>query len=241
MTRRVVTYGLEASSAAVRGRSAVFAALESSCEVVQRNAEGHESPLGTLRLKVPGRHNLLNALAAIAVGQELGVSFDRMAAGLAEFAGAERRFQVLGDVGGVLVVDDYGHHPTEIASVVSAARGFERRLVVVFQPHRYSRTAALLDEFAEALGRADELVLTDIYAAHEPARPDVTIESLAAAVGERATLPVHVIKSIQALPAFVADRTRPGDMVVTLGAGSIGTVAAKLLQELRARAEAKPS
>jgi len=233
MTRRVVTYGLDALLATVRGRDVVLAEWNSRCEVFCRERDGRDAHLGTLQLKVPGRHNLLNALAAVSVGLELGVPFDQMAAGLGAFSGAERRFQVLGETGGVLVVDDYGHHPTEIRSVLAAARGFEsRRLVVVFQPHRYSRTAALLDEFAEALAGADELVLTDIYSAHEPARADVSIELLADAVRHRSARPLHVVKSIDAVPAFVARHVRSGDMVITLGAGSIGGVGAKLLQLL---------
>src|SRR6202022_2954840 len=103
------------------------------------------APLGRLKLRVPGRHNLQNALAAVAVGMELGLPFDRIAADLGEFRGAERRFEVRGEPGGVLVVDDYGHHPTEIAAVLRAARELNRRIVVAFQPHRYTRMAALMD------------------------------------------------------------------------------------------------
>ncbi|MGE3843673.1 MAG: UDP-N-acetylmuramate--L-alanine ligase [Vicinamibacterales bacterium] len=239
MTRRVVTYGLDAAHATVRGRNVALAGWISQCDVFSRDAGGGEVLLGTLQLRVPGRHNLLNALAAVGVGLELGVPFDRMAAGLEEFTGAERRFQVLGETGGVLLVDDYGHHPTEIRSVLAAARGFEsRRILVVFQPHRYSRTAALLDEFAEALAEADELVLTDIYAAHEPARADVSIELLADAIRRRSSRPLHIVKSLDAVPEFVAAHARSGDLVVTLGAGSIGGVGARLLQLLGESKEA---
>ena len=112
---------------------------------------------------MPGRHNLLNALATVAVGLELGLSFEHIAAGLEEFRGAERRFEVRGEPNGILVVDDYGHHPTEIAAVLAAARAFDRRIVVAFQPHRYTRTAALMDAFGPALAGADHVVLTDIY------------------------------------------------------------------------------
>src|SRR6185312_5261839 len=120
--------------------------------------------LGVLTLAVPGRHNLLNALAAVAVGMELGLSFDRIAAGLKEFKGAERRFEVRGEPKGILVVDDYGHHPTEIAAVLAAALQLKRRLIVAFQPHRYTRTLALMKEFGPSLASADAIVLADIYA-----------------------------------------------------------------------------
>ena len=124
--------------------------------MTHREPTGRSTTLGALRLRVPGRHNLLNALAAVAVGLEVGVPFARIAAALEEFRGAERRFQIRGEVEGVMVVDDYGHHPTEIAAVLAAARaGIDRRVVAVFQPHRYSRTEQLLDEFGPAFDGAD--------------------------------------------------------------------------------------
>jgi len=192
-----------------------------------------------MRLRVPGRHNLMNALAAVAVGIEAGVPFARTAEALAEFRGAERRFQMRGEEQGVMVVDDYGHHPTEIAAVIAAARaGIDRRVVVVFQPHRYSRTSLLMHEFGGALGAADEVVLTDIYPAGEAPIPGVTIEALADAVRASAACPVHVVKSLEALPAAVVALSRGGDLVVTLGAGSIGTVGDRILDEIRARGAA---
>ena len=139
-----------------------------------------------------------------------------------------------GEARGVMVVDDYGHHPTEIAAVVAAARaGIDRRLVVVFQPHRYSRTSQLLAEFGSALGAADELVLTDIYPAGESPIPGVTVDAVAAAVRAVSTCPVQIVKNIGALPAAVAALVRPGDLVITLGAGSIGTVADRILEALQ--------
>jgi UDP-N-acetylmuramate--alanine ligase len=209
-------------------------AFGSACEVLQKQPGGEAVSLGHLRLRVPGRHNLLNALGAVAVGLEAAVPFPRIAAALGEFAGAERRFQMRGEARGVMVVDDYGHHPTEIAAVVAAARaGIDRRLVVVFQPHRYSRTSQLLAEFGSALGAADELVLTDIYPAGESPIPGVTVEAVAAAVRAVSTCPVQIVKNISALPAAVAALVRPGDLVITLGAGSIGTVADRILEALQ--------
>jgi UDP-N-acetylmuramate--alanine ligase len=279
ITRRVVTYGLDTPEAVVVGQAATLEAFGSRCTVLRR-AEGRaDAPLdtlGELRLHVPGRHNLLNALAAVAVGLELGLSFERVALALAEFKGAERRFDVLGEAGGVMVVDDYGHHPTEIAAVLAAARaGMSRRLLVAFQPHRYSRTQHLLHEFGDVLRTADELVLTDIYSAGEDPIPGVTIEALveeiarasaaalmaaaasatAAAAAASASAPasasasasatpigtassfqsVHVVPSVSDMPAALAELAQPGDIVITLGAGSIGTVGPRLLQLLRER------
>jgi UDP-N-acetylmuramate--alanine ligase len=160
----------------------------------------------------------------------VGVPFARIAAALAEFRGAERRFQLLGEARGVMVVDDYGHHPTEIAAVIAAARaGIDRRVVVVFQPHRYSRTRELMAAFGPALGGANEVVLTDIYAAGEPPIPGVTIDALVDAVRRTARCPVHLVRRLEDLPSEVAKLVRSGDLVVTLGAGSIGTAGGGIL------------
>ena len=233
-TRRVITYGLNGASPNIRGVNMRLEAFGSSCEVVQQVGGGAPATLGRLRLGVPGRHNLLNSLGAVAVGLEAGVPFDRLAAALGEFRGADRRFQMRGEERGVMVVDDYGHHPTEIAAVIAAARaGIDRRVVVVFQPHRYSRTSQLLREFGTALSAADEVVLTDIYAAGEDPIEGVTVERVAESVRSASNCPVHVIKNLQALPGAVSQLVRPGDLVITLGAGSIGTVADRILSELR--------
>jgi UDP-N-acetylmuramate--alanine ligase len=230
--RRVITYGLDSPIAQIAGRDAALEAFGSSCTVVRRGAGGREEPLGRIRLRVPGRHNLLNALGAVAVSLEVGVPFERIASALEGFQGAERRFQLHGEVNGVMVVDDYGHHPTEIAAVIAAARsGLDRRVVVVFQPHRYSRTRDLMDAFGNALGAADQVVLTDIYPAGEPPLPGVTIEGVEAAVRRTGT-PVRVVKPLDELPRAVAALARPNDLVITLGAGSIGTVPDRILSEL---------
>ena len=232
MTRRIITYGL-GGGAQLAGHDAALRAFGSTCRVVQ-TVDGVQTELGTLTLQVPGRHNMLNALAAVAAGLETGVRFPHIASALAQFAGAERRFQRRGEAHGVLVVDDYGHHPTEIAAVLAAARaGLDRRVVVVFQPHRYSRTRDLLDAFGDALAGADEIVLTDIYGAGEAPLPGVTIEAVAACV-RRTGRPVHVVKPLDDVPAAVAARVRPNDLVITLGAGSIGTLPDRILDAIRA-------
>jgi UDP-N-acetylmuramate--alanine ligase len=229
ITRRVVTYGID-GVADVRATSVALEAFGSSCRLA---AGGRE--LGLLRLSVPGRHNLLNALSAVAVGLELGLQYEAIAAALVEFRGAERRFQLLGEVAGVQVVDDYGHHPTEIAAVVAAARtGPGRRLVVVFQPHRYSRTERLLPEFGETLAAADVVVLCDIYAAGEDPIPGVTVDAVAAAVQAAGGTAPIVVPVIDDVPAAVAALVRAGDLVITLGAGSIGAVGPKLLAAIAA-------
>jgi len=235
LTRRTITYALEADADIV-GRDMKLEAFGSSCMVTHRSA-GNVEELGPLRLRVPGRHNVLNALGAIAVGIEAGIPFPRIASGLEEFQGAERRFQIRGEAEGVMVVDDYGHHPTEVAAVISAARaGIGRRVVAVFQPHRFSRTEQLLDAFGPAFQGADAIVLTDIYAAGEAPIPGITVERLADSIREGSSSPVELIKDLAAVPAAVAQLVRAGDLVITLGAGSIGTVGDKILDAIRARA-----
>jgi UDP-N-acetylmuramate--alanine ligase len=233
VTSPVVTYGIDRDDAAVGVRDAVLIADGSRSTVVRRRASGEEV-LGTLRLTVPGRHNLQNALATVAVGLELGVPFDLLAAGLAAFAGAERRFERKGAAAGVEVFDDYGHHPTEIAAVLRAARtGRTGRLIVAFQPHRYSRTRQLRNEFGEALALADAIVLTGIYAAGEDPVPGVTIEWLAEAVAAAAPGRVDLVPDVDDVPAAVAGIVRAGDLVITMGAGSIGGCGDRILEELR--------
>jgi UDP-N-acetylmuramate--alanine ligase len=239
--RRVITYGIADAAAGpapeVSGQQVALEAFGSRSSVWRHPAGKPPERLGELRLRVPGRHNLLNALAAIAVGLEVGVPFERAAAALAEFRGAERRYELRGEAGGVMVVDDYGHHPAEIAAVIAASRaGLDRRLVIVFQPHRYSRTRQLMTEFAAVLAAADEIVITDIYAAGEAAIPGVSGEALAAATRAVATAPVHLVPALEDVPRAVAGLARAGDLVVTMGAGSIGATGDAILAEIRRRA-----
>jgi UDP-N-acetylmuramate--alanine ligase len=230
MTRRVTTYGLDAD-ADVSATDIVLGPLDVRASVVRRSAGGGRV-LGPVTLNVPGRHNLQNALAAVAVGLELGLPFERVTAGLAEFRGVERRFEVRGEPNGILVVDDYGHHPTEIAAVLAAARSLGRRIVVAFQPHRYTRTAAQLHAFGPALAGADHIVLTDIYSAGEDPIEGVTIDALAEAVRRDAGRPVDIARRIEDVTPLLVKLARPGDVVLTLGAGSIGSVAATLIDVL---------
>jgi len=244
MTRRVITYGLDAADADVVGTGVMQAGDTWACRVVPgaglKDAVGLRaqptSPLCTLRLSVPGRHNLLNALAAVAVGLELGIDAGTVSGALAGFRGADRRFQRLGEAAGVLVIDDYGHHPTEIRAVLDAARAaLGRRLIVAFQPHRYSRTARLMDRFGPALAGADELVLADIYAAGEDPIPGVTVEALAEAITVPLGGRLHLARTIDEVVGAVMSLAQPGDAVITLGAGSIGTVGPRVLEALGRR------
>jgi UDP-N-acetylmuramate--alanine ligase len=192
--------------------------------------------LGSARVALPGRHNVSNALAALAVAAELDVPFARAAEALASFAGVERRFERKGDARGVRVVDDYGHHPTEIRATLAAAREQHAgRLVVVFQPHRYTRTRDLFDDFAAAFHDADLLVLTEIYAASEPKLPGVEAAALAEAVRQRGHRDVRFIAELEAIAPALAPELRAGDLVLTLGAGSITRVGPQLLAALEAR------
>jgi UDP-N-acetylmuramate--alanine ligase len=250
--RRVISYGLNhrlrddaSASQAVMGPPMIFArdvqlqGYGSRC-IVERHERrgGAAETLGELRLEVPGRHSVQNALAAVAVGLELDLPFANIAAALAEFRGAERRFEQRGVIGGITVVDDYGHHPTEIAAVLAAARAARpARIVVAFQPHRYTRTRDLMTEFGAALATADEVVLTDIYAANEDPIAGVTIEKLAATVNAGRSTPVHVVPRLDDMAAKVADVAQPGDLVITLGAGSISGLATALVAELQRRVE----
>ena len=247
-TRRVITYGIEDKAEGRRQQAEIKAGINvaatgvtlegygSRCTVVWHAPGAEVSTLGPLTLAVPGRHSVQNALAAVAVGLELDVPFARIATALGEFGGAERRFERRGVVGGITVVDDYGHHPTEIAAVLAAARAAKpSRIVVAFQPHRYTRTRDLMREFGTALAPADEVVLTDIYAASEDPIAGITIEALAAAVNAGRQTPVHVVPRLDRVAAAVADLARPGDLILTLGAGSIGGLATALVSELERR------
>ena len=228
MDKRVVTYGLEAG-ADVTARRLQFAEMRSTFEVVHRGAS-----LGTMNLQIPGRHNVLNALAATAVALDLEIPFEKIQSALAGFAGVQRRFQIRGRARDVLVVDDYGHHPAEIRATLAAAKaGFDRRVITVFQPHRYSRTQHLRDEFLTAFYQSDVLIVMDIYAAGEAPIPGVHARDLAdgiAAHGHREVL--YLGSDRAAIIDYLCESTRAGDLVLTLGAGDVGQLGGELLQRL---------
>jgi UDP-N-acetylmuramate--alanine ligase len=227
--KRVVSYGLE-SGADVTARRLAFAGLASSFEVLYRGAV-----LGPVTLQVPGRHNVANALAAVAVGLDLDVPFARIQEALAGFAGVQRRFQVRGEARGVLVVDDYGHHPAEIRATLAAAKaGFDRRVITVFQPHRYSRTLHLQQEFLTAFYQADVLLVMDVYAAGEAPIPGVSARALAEGIAAHGHREVHYMDGDrEGIVAYLAEHARAGDLVLTLGAGDVGQLGAEVLARLR--------
>ncbi|HJQ21282.1 MAG TPA: UDP-N-acetylmuramate--L-alanine ligase [Gemmatimonadaceae bacterium] len=190
--------------------------------------------LGSVSLRLPGRHNVLNALGAIASGLAIGAPFEGLAYGLANVTGAERRFQRIGEEGGILVLDDYAHHPTEIAATIAAARASlpGRRLVVAFQPHLYSRTRDFASQFAEALAGADVLYLTEIYAAREKPIPGITTSLIVDAMGSLRSKLAWRGNRDEVADALSAG-VREGDVVITMGAGDITKTAAELLTRLR--------
>ncbi len=196
----------------------------------------------SLRVNLPGRHNVLNALAAVVVAQELGIEDAAVEGALAGFSGIDRRFQVLGTIttahGRVTFVDDYGHHPTEIAATIAAARDAwpDRRLVVAFQPHRYTRTHELIDDFAQVLCDVDVLLLTEVYAAGEEPIEGADGKALARAVRTRGAVEPVFVESVDDLTGALANVLRDDDVVLTLGAGSIGGIAATLPDSLATKA-----
>jgi UDP-N-acetylmuramate--alanine ligase len=190
--------------------------------------------LGEFTLHVPGVHNILNATAAIAVGVGLDVGVEAIRAALDQFRGVDRRFQLRGRVAGVSVIDDYGHHPTEIKATLAAARqcGF-RKVHVVFQPHRYTRTRDLLEDFTTAFGDADSLFVLDIYAASEKPIQGVSGEALARAIREKGGLDAHYVSSFTEALNSVAATAQDGDMILTLGAGNVSQLGPMILEKLK--------
>ena len=234
--RRRMTYGLSAQ-ADISAHGISYDQNFGSSFTVWRGANA----VGKIVLQVPGLHNVYNALAAIAVGFELDVAFEQIAEALGSFTGAGRRFQHKGEVGEVLVIDDYGHHPTEIRATLAAAKigSNGRRIVVLFQPHRYSRTHDLMEEFARSFNNADSLFITDIYAASEEPIEGVTAETLTEAIKRFGHKDVQYIGPLETAAATLRDQVQPGDLVLTLGAGTVSRVSEQLLSLLRERSEAK--
>ena len=233
--KRVITYGLD-SAADLVARRVSLSGMTSRFEVYQRGAL-----LGECTLQIPGRHNVLNALAAIGVGLDLEIPFVTIARALAGFAGVQRRFQIRGTAAGVTVVDDYGHHPAEIRATLAAAKaGFDRRVVTVFQPHRYTRTRDLKTEFLTAFNQADVLVMMDIYPAGEPPIPGVSAEDLAEGIRAHGHRNVTFLGSDRArIVEYVTEISRPGDLIVTLGAGDVSQLGPDILRRLEGEINAR--
>ncbi len=238
--RATVTYGIE-GDADVTARGIRFSAGETRFRAARK---GHKGTLD-ITLRLPGLHNVRNALAAIAVAGELQVSDEAVVAALEKFQGIDRRFQSYGQIrtrrGKVMLVDDYGHHPTEVAATVAAARAGwpDKRLVLVFQPHRYTRTRDLLDDFATVLGEADVLVLLEVYAAGEAPIAGADGRAIARAVRGRGGVEPVFVKSLDKLVPVLEGLLADGDLVLTMGAGDIGAFAARLPERLAVRPNLK--
>ena len=238
VARPYLTYGFR-EDADVRAVNVVPRGGQSTFEVLR---PGAARPLG-VTLNLPGRHNVLNSLAAIAVATELEIEDAAIQRALAGFQGIDRRLQLLGEVdwrgGRITLVDDYGHHPTEIAATLEAARqGWPgRRIVLVFQPHRYTRTHDLLDDFAQVLSTADALLVAEVYPAGEAPIAGADAKSLCRAIRTRGRVEPVLLRSLDGLPEALAGMLRDGDVVLTMGAGSIGAAAHELPAELRKLAE----
>lgn len=217
--------------------------LSSACDCYALNiqTQGYSSSFdcyikgecwGAVQLKVPGQHNILNALAAICLGWQLGIGFDKIQEGLKNFSGTKRRMQLKGIFNDVMVVDDYAHHPTEIKATLKAARTFGRkRLVVVFQPHRYTRMKFLMDDFAKNLCDCDHLVLTDIYPAGELFIPGVTTQVLFEKIKRQTSIPVIYLKKDEITP-YLLKTVIAGDLILTLGAGDITQICDQFVHRL---------
>ena len=231
LDRKIVTYGL-GEDAEVRSDPGTVVTGEFGQEAVVW-AFGQE--LGPVRLRLRGRHNLQNALAAVAVGLELGVPFDRIAAGLEASLGVGRRCEEHGEHGGVLVLDDYGHHPTEVLAIMEVAKGFDRPVAVLFQPHRYSRTEMFAREFADALASADTVGLLPVYAASEEPLPGVDSGLIASLLADKGLKKVSLLPGAETISSWLDDRVAPGSLVLVLGAGDIGRRVPEICKHLDQR------
>ncbi len=229
--KRIMTYGT-GPECDLQARDISFKGLG-----VSFNAWWKGSELGAIQLKIPGLHHVRNSLAALALGLELEIPFHKIQAGLSSYEGVGRRFEILGETEGIMVVDDYAHHPTEIVATLKAARACwpERRLVVLFEPHRYTRTQALMDDFTTAFGEADELWLTEIYPASETPIVGVSGKRLARNMRNKRGVTVHYIESCGDLPHAIMSSLQEGDVVMTLGAGAIGHMGPRILDMLKTK------
>lgn len=222
-----ITYGFQ-EAADFQARDIKLKGLGSESKIYYRG-----ELLGTLKLGIPGKHNILNALAAVAVGHHLGLSFNAMQEGLVGFRGVERRFQILGGRGSTWVVDDYAHHPTEIkATLAAASQVGAQRIVVVFQPHRYTRTLYLHSQLGQALKDADVVIINEIYSAGEKPLPGVTAELIVRSLTERGHPAVHYLPTAAETLGFLQKNCRPGDLILTLGAGDVYRVGEELVRYL---------
>ena len=224
---RLMSYGLS-DGLDIRGEAIELKNLSSRFQVFYK-----EKHMGEIELNVPGIHNVLNALGTIAVALLLELDFSVIKEALFSFDGAKRRFEIIGEKEGILVVDDYAHHPTEVKAALAAARQSERRVICAFQPHRYTRTNFLWKEFVEAFEGADIVFLDQIYSAGEDPIPEINSHRLAKEIRERVHAEVHVVEDQSEMVSSIKRIARKGDLVITMGAGDIWQVGIKLLENLR--------
>jgi UDP-N-acetylmuramate--alanine ligase len=227
LERRLITYGFS-SQADVFARDHTFAGFRSSSVLFYKGRK-----LGALKLQVPGKHNISNSMAAVAAGLDLDIPPKVILGALEDYTGTGRRFELKKEVNGIMVVEDYGHHPTEIKATLDAAkRGWQRRLVVVFQPHRYTRLSLLMDSFATAFNQADVLIVTEIYPAGETPIPGINGRALYEAVRQFGHKNVHFEANLKKVPALVKRLARPGDIVLAQGAGNITRIVSEIIAGL---------
>jgi UDP-N-acetylmuramate--alanine ligase len=237
--RRIVTYGF-AAQADVRGDNVRPVAGGNLFDVSLRDRNGEVATIRDVALPMPGRHNVQNALAAIGVAAELGIPHEAIARGFDKFGGVKRRFTKVGELDGATIIDDYGHHPTEIKAVLSAAReGAEGRVIAVVQPHRYTRLRDLMEEFQGAFNDADVVYVTPVYAAGEEPIEGVDAEALVEGLKERGHRAVKAVADLDDLCLSLRDLAARGDMVICLGAGDITKWAAALADGIRCARAAK--
>jgi UDP-N-acetylmuramate--alanine ligase len=233
--RRIVTYGFSAQ-ADIRGDNVVSIPGGNRFDVTVRERDGSTRQISGIEMPMPGRHNVQNAIAAIAVGLQMGMADSDIVTGFAKFGGVKRRFTNVGNVDGITIIDDYGHHPVEIRAVLAAAReGVQNRIIAVVQPHRYSRLGDLMDEFQQAFNDADIVYVAPVYAAGEDPVEGVSAEALASGLKARGHRQARTISGPEELADLLAAEAQDGDMVICLGAGDITKWAAGLADAIGAR------
>jgi len=231
LSRCILTYGLNPHSD-ISARDIRLEALKSSFKIIYRN-----SFLGEVEVPLPGIHNLYNCLAAVGVGIKLGITWEKIKKSITFFSGVKRRLEKIGEAGSILVFDDYAHHPTEIEATLKEINRLGRRVLAIFQPHRYTRTRLLLPRFSTAFDLADLLILTPIYSAGEPPLPDIDEKTFFEVISRKRKLPTYYLSSPEEIVGFIKDKVRENDLIITLGAGDISQLSTKILSYLLKREE----